>query len=267
VLVPAPCNQRAVQPQTSLADQRANLVPDRLGIPMTREAPRTPVDQSNRPIHQAQHQVASVRGEHIAVEWPQLIIIRICTGVMATCVMDAAPVDTESSFLPEDKAALALFVAHRGKLVDYASGIMGNHAGGEDIVQEAWLRFSSVTRKRFLDDPLGYLYRIVRNAALDGRRRTARESRHVVADRDEAVEALPEDRPTPELHSLHREELTIVRAAWAELPERTRIALYMHRIEGRKLKEIADHLGISVSLVHLLVAEGVKHCRQRLRDL
>jgi len=182
-------------------------------------------------------------------------------------IVVAVPADTESSLLPEDKTALALFLAHRGKLVDYASGIVGSRAGGEDVVQDAWLRFSSVARKRLLDDPIGYLYRIVRNAALDGRRRVVREGKRVIADADEALEALPESRPTPELHSLQREELAIVRAAWNELPERTRIALYMHRLEGRKLKEIAEHLGISVTLAHVLVTEGVKHCRRRLRDL
>lgn len=181
--------------------------------------------------------------------------------------MSAASADTESSLLPEDKTALALFMAHRGKLVDYASGIVGSRAGGEDVVQDAWLRFSAATQRRFLNEPLGYLYRVVRNAALDGRRRIVRESRHVVVDRNGEMEALPENRPTPERHSLQREELAAVRAAWNELPQRTRIALYMHRLEGRKLKEIADHLGISVTLAHLLVAEGVKHCRRRLRDL
>jgi DNA-directed RNA polymerase specialized sigma24 family protein len=53
-------------------------------------------------------------------------------------------------------------------------------------------------------------------------------------------------------------------AAIAELPERTQIALEMHRFGGCKLREIADHLGISVTLAHSLVAEGIEHCRRRL---
>jgi len=50
----------------------------------------------------------------------------------------------------------------------------------------------------------------------------------------------------------------------AELPERTQIALEMHRLGGCKLREIADRLGISVGLAHGLVAEGIEHCRRRL---
>jgi RNA polymerase sigma-70 factor (ECF subfamily) len=50
----------------------------------------------------------------------------------------------------------------------------------------------------------------------------------------------------------------------AELPERTRIALMMHRFDGFKLRDIAAHLGISVALAHALVYEGLEHCRRRL---
>ena len=76
--------------------------------------------------------------------------------------------------MPSDTTSL--FIEHRGSLVDYATRIVGSRAQAEDLVQEAWLRFDEVARKRFLDEPLGYLYRIVRNLALDGRRRASLES-------------------------------------------------------------------------------------------
>lgn len=171
----------------------------------------------------------------------------------------------EGSPLHEDKTSLGLYMAHRGALVDYATGILGSRAQGEEVVQEAWLRFEQAARRRFLDEPLGYLYRIVRNIALDGRRQRDRESRYLAVPIDGAAEAAPEERASPETEALHREELAIVRAALAELPERTRTALEMHRLDGRTLKEIAGHLGISIALAHALVADGVAHCRRRLR--
>ena len=51
----------------------------------------------------------------------------------------------------------------------------------------------------------------------------------------------------------------------AELPERTRVALEMHRFGGFKLREIAAHLGISVTVAHELIAQAVAHCRCRVR--
>ena len=46
------------------------------------------------------------------------------------------------------------------------------------------------------------------------------------------------------------------RAELAELPERTRVVLGMHRFGGRKLKDIAQCLGISIALAPALVHEG-----------
>lgn len=166
--------------------------------------------------------------------------------------------------MQRDQGILGLFMSHRGALVDYASGILGSRAQGEDVVQEAWLRFDGAAKRGFLDEPLGYLYRIVRNVALDGRRRTAVEGRYLSADIAADAEARAEDRPSPEAEISHREQLAIVRAALAELPERTRVALEMHRLEGRKLREIAAHFDISITLAHGLIAEGVEHCRRRL---
>jgi RNA polymerase sigma-70 factor (ECF subfamily) len=43
------------------------------------------------------------------------------------------------------------------------------------------------------------------------------------------------------------------------------MALEMHRFGGCRLKEIADRLGVSVTTAHTLVAEGIAHCRRRLK--
>jgi RNA polymerase sigma-70 factor (ECF subfamily) len=116
-----------------------------------------------------------------------------------------------------------------------------------------------------LDEPLSYLYRIVRNLALDGRRSQAREERYLVRGADLLADGVPEDRPSPEAEAVGRGELRAVRAALLELPERTRIALEMHRFGGATLKDIADFLDISVGLAHALVRDGLEHCRARLR--
>lgn len=156
-------------------------------------------------------------------------------------------------------------MANRGALVDYASGILGNRAQAEDLVQEAWLRFDEAAAGRFLDEPLSYLYRIVRNLAMDGRRRAQREGMVMIGGLGDAVDAASDERPSPEAVALYKDEYDQVMEAIAELPERTRIALEMHRFGGCKLKEIAGFLGISVSLAHILVFEGVEHCKRRLR--
>lgn len=153
----------------------------------------------------------------------------------------------------------------RPALVNYASSIIGNRVLAEDLVQEAWLRFDEASNGRFLEDATGYLYRIVRNLALDSKRRDARENSLTAAsDYDVAVQTSASDTPDPETVILYKDDYAKLMQALGELPERTRIACEMHRFGGAKLREIADYLDISVPLAHKLVADGIDHCRERL---
>ncbi len=167
--------------------------------------------------------------------------------------------------MPQDISVLALYIRHRGALIDYANGIVRSRSQAEDLVQEAWLRFEKAGDGEPLDHPLAYLYRIVRNLALDFQRQMTRERKVMSeADFDAAASTLADDAPCPERTAVCKDELELVLEAMAELPERTRIALEMHRFDGCKLKEIAAVLGISIPLAHVLVAEGVQHCKRRL---
>ena len=160
--------------------------------------------------------------------------------------------------------ALDLYVAHRRKLVFYASGIVGDPERAEDVVQEAYLRFRKATAAHLPEEPVGYLYRIVRNLAVDRLRRRTLEDRHTVGAAERLTAVVADDTPSPEDTAIARQELARVIAAMAELPERTRIALEMHRFGGCTLKEIARHLNISVSMAQVLVMDGVRHCQRAL---
>jgi RNA polymerase sigma factor (sigma-70 family) len=160
------------------------------------------------------------------------------------------------------RTSIETYRLHRRQLVDYAASIVGDRARGEDIVQEAFIRLDHAMALREIGEPLGYLRRIVRNLALDWCRRQAGELR--LFDPDAEVEEALDERPSIEEDLARREQLRILVDALAELPDRTRRALEMHRFEGLKLREIAAHLDISVSLAHALVVQGLDHCRKRL---
>ena len=177
------------------------------------------------------------------------------TGTASGGVIDKVPQDS----------VLALYLAHRRALVNYANGIVGDPDHAEEVVQEAWLRFGRVAGGRPLKEPVGYLYRIVRNLAIDDYRRRLREARVLQPDADKAVDSVTDEAPSPEAAAAAKDELRRLQDAMAELPERTRIALEMRRFGGCKLKEIAAHLGISVTVAHEIVAEGLAHCRRRVR--
>ncbi|NKJ01301.1 sigma-70 family RNA polymerase sigma factor [Novosphingobium sp. SG707] len=161
--------------------------------------------------------------------------------------------------------ALQVFVAARVELLRYAARFTGDAAEAEDVVQEAWLRFCAATSARQLDEPTGYLFRIVRNLALDMHRRRARENQLFESEASAATAAVPSDAPSQQAYLEARGELAMIHKALAQLPVRTRRAFEMHRFEGRKLVEIAAELGISKSLAQELVMDGVELCKKTLR--
>jgi RNA polymerase sigma-70 factor (ECF subfamily) len=159
---------------------------------------------------------------------------------------------------------LQLYLAHRSALLDYAAPIVGCRARAEDVVQEAWLRFSRQQEHADIRHPASYLYRIVRNLALDQTRRTATEKAQ--PNGDEILAELPSTSASPEQAVTQQDELSAISRALEELPQRTRVAFEMHRLGGHTLQEVASHLNVSVSLVHQLVRDALSHCMARLED-
>lgn len=165
--------------------------------------------------------------------------------------------------MPPDHPSASIYEAHRKALVDYADGIVRDRSHAEDVVQDAWLRLNQAERETLVKEPVRYLYRIVRNLAIDSRRSLSRLRAKTIDLKAEAIEAVADEKPNAETDAIARDELSLVLAALDELPERTRMAIEMHRFEGKRLAEIAAHLGLSVSRTHTLIVEGLHHCMQR----
>lgn len=165
-----------------------------------------------------------------------------------------------------NESLLSVYVAHRKELVLYASRILGDSGRAEEVVQEAYFRFRSAASERLLEEPVRYLYRIVRNLALDGQRRRRLEGRHFQLEPSLVEKEFADARPGPEDETIARQQLRLVLAALDGMPERTRIALEMHRFGGHTLREIAEHLGISISMAQVLVVDGVKRCQRALTE-
>ncbi|WP_231658921.1 sigma factor [Pseudomonas sp. CDFA 610] len=100
---------------------------------------------------------------------------------------------------------LDLYLAHRSALVDYATPIVGCRARSEDVVQEAWLRFNGRQDQSLsINNPVGYLYRIVRNLSLDVTRSMSTEKRQ--PDSDAVLAELAAVTASPEQEVVGRDE-------------------------------------------------------------
>ena len=170
--------------------------------------------------------------------------------------------------MTHDPTDLDVYLRHRAALIDHATPIVGCRARAEELVQEAFLRYAARSgegeRRRSVTHPVAYLYRMVRNLAID-----------CIRHPDAAMKAadvttlghLAAPTATPEQTALDRDQLRVLAEALAELPERTRRAFDMHRLEGRSLQEVADSLGVSVVRAHQLVKDALRHAAARLDRL
>lgn len=175
--------------------------------------------------------------------------------------------------MTSDSADLASYLSHRDALIDYAAPIVGCRARAEDIVQEAFIRCSRQQGKREVEHgqptpwhqfnafTLPYLRRVVRNLALDWRRRAAEKAETLEAS---TLDTLPADSPLPEEAAISRDEIRVLAEALSELPARTQMAFDMYWLRGMPLKDVARELGVSVVRVHQLVKDAVRHGAARL---
>lgn len=163
----------------------------------------------------------------------------------------------------EDSVTVEVYQTNRRALIDYAFGITGSRPQAEDVVQEAWVRLTEATQRQEVKEPLRYIYRIVHNLSVDTLRRDRREGLDRKMDLDAATSVVADNVPSPEQVAIDRQDMKLVAEALAELPERQQTAIRMYRLGGYKLREIAEHLDVSISLVHSLIAEGMAHCDRR----
>lgn len=167
----------------------------------------------------------------------------------------------------QQDSKLELFLAHRTVLIDYATPIVGCRMRAEDVVQEAYIRFAPGARPGVqIEQPVAYLYRIVRNVALDWRRRLSAESRRDDAHRVADAAGSERATPSPEEVALYRDELRRVEEALAELPDKMREAFEMHRLGGATLQQIGARLGVSTATAGRWTQEALLYIAKRLRD-
>lgn len=154
-----------------------------------------------------------------------------------------------------------MFLRHRKALVDYATPLLGSRADAEDVVQDAYLRFTpDVTEERL--PPKTYLFRIVRNLSFNKRSRRKREIS--LPDTDMPWWAQPMATETPEAELMFCEQVKSVAHIIDALPERTRTVLELYRFEGLTLAEIAKSLDISTPTAHRLLKEAMEVVKAKM---
>lgn len=134
---------------------------------------------------------------------------------------------------------------------------------GEDVLDETVLRaFQSLGRFEWKDEDcfLKWLLGISRNVQLDELRR----KRPVLSL--EAIEEAESEGPTPSQALRREERFDRLKRAVEALPRDYRDVVYLSRIEGLKIKEVAGRLGKSADSVKHLLARALRLLREKIGE-
>lgn len=161
-----------------------------------------------------------------------------------------------------------LLERHRTPVVHFLYRMVQNRAVAEDLAQEAFLR---VYRSRAGYEASAkfttWLFRIAANLAFNWIRdeKSRRPQRSIEAGDDSAAaRQIGDGRPSVERVLVDEVKLQEVRAAIAQLPEKQRAAVLMHKYEEMEYSQIAKVLGLSESAVKSLLFRAYENLRARL---
>jgi RNA polymerase sigma-70 factor (ECF subfamily) len=146
----------------------------------------------------------------------------------------------------------SLYATHGPALVAYACSFAADVAAAEDVVHQVFLRLlrGDIT---IPDVPVAYLYRAVRNAALNVRRHGLRDV------------PLETEAACFEHGGGNREASMGLQSALAALPEEQREVVVMRIWSGLTLEEVAAATGVSLNTVASRYRYALEKLRERLR--
>lgn len=161
-----------------------------------------------------------------------------------------------------------VFIEHRSQLRQMAMNIVRTADLADEIMQDAYLKLADGSCVRSVQKPLFYCFQVVRNLAMDHFRRHSTEASYRTFGLD--VETL--ERPsgaTPDKILNEKRVVAAIEQALNGLPERTRRAFELYRLQEMTQRDIAVRLGCSATLVNFMIRdalEALQGCRDLLDD-
>lgn len=164
--------------------------------------------------------------------------------------------------MPEDppprRDFAALYRDTVAPLRRYLARLLGNASEAQDVAHDAYLRVYPSAQNPRIAKPEAVLYTTARRLAIN---RLKRRSISPFATTPAGTEAAAASTAGVAQQVMARQELRLLEAALAELPEGCRAVLLLRKVELLSHREIAARLGIAVSTVEKQHARALRLLR------
>lgn len=162
-------------------------------------------------------------------------------------------------------ASVERFESLRPILVRHAYRMLGQFTEAEDVVQDAFLRWSEASAHGSIDDDKAYLRTIVTRLCLD-RLRSARARREVYVGPWLPEPVLSEEKEQPEAAAVLADDISFaLMLALERLAPLERAAFLLHDALSVPFDEVAQTLGRSEEAVRKLASRAREHVRDANR--
>lgn len=145
----------------------------------------------------------------------------------------------------------------------FSQKIVGDHDSAKEIVHSVFVKLWEKKEEVHLDTSLKpYLFRAVHNMSLNFLRNRAK------FDSGDFNEIIESEGMSDDFHDMLEETETVagIMSAIDKLPEKCREVFRLNRFEGKKYKDIATELNISVKTVENQISKALKILREELKD-
>lgn len=154
------------------------------------------------------------------------------------------------------------FKSHIKPLRNYILYKFGNSNHAEDVSQEAFIKLWQNCKDVPIEKAKSYLYTIANNSSLNI---VAHEKVKLSYQKD--FSGMDRTNQSPEYILEENEFKDKLLTAIDNLNETQRIAFLMHRIDGKKYKEIAEELNISVKAVEKRIHLALLELRKKIDNI
>ena len=161
-----------------------------------------------------------------------------------------------------DKAGLTILFSRLRRRLESSVANLVPPSDVEDVVQEAYVRIFQSKRLGEIQSPTSFLYKTVKNLALDYRKSAQVRMVDHVNDLDVFVDGEGGTGDSTLANVASSEEFGLFCEAVRQLPPQCRRAFVLKKVYGYTQAEIAEEMGVSQNTVENHIATGIKRCMQ-----
>ena len=165
--------------------------------------------------------------------------------------------------LTPDPLSADSFRRFYGDILHYLRKRTENPSDAADMTQDVFTQWLDYRDRAKVEQPRAFLFQMARNLLRDHWRK--QKVRHIVQPQLAGdAEPVTDEQHDPMAAAQRQQRLEHLKVVLAELSPRRREALMLHRFEGLSQAQIAERMGISLSMVEKHIAFALLHCKRRL---